>query len=118
MEWTDQTLYQALDGNQPAMRELVKHLTPVIQARVARAVMVGAKNYGHDRIQEEVADITQEVFVALFANDARVLRNWDSEKGLSLRNFAGLVAHRQALSILRTNKRNPFTEDPTLATDF
>ena len=118
MEWTDETLYQALNGNQPAMRELVKHLTPVIQARVARTVMVGAKNYGHDRIQEEVADITQEVFVALFANDARVLRNWDSEKGLSLRNFAGLVAHRQALSILRTNKRNPFTEDPTLDTDF
>jgi len=118
MEWTDETLKQALDGNRPAMQELVKHLTPVIQARVARAIMVGSKNYGHDRVQEEVADMTQDVFVALFANDARILRNWDPEKGLSLRNFAGLVAHRQALSILRTTKRNPFTEDPTLDSDF
>jgi RNA polymerase sigma-70 factor (ECF subfamily) len=118
MEWTDETLKQALDGNRPAMRELVKHLTPVIQARVAKCIMVGSRNYGHDRVREEVADMTQEVFAALFANDARVLRNWEPTKGLSLRNFAGLVAHRQALSILRTTKRNPFTEDPTLDTDF
>lgn len=118
MEWTDETLKQALDGNRPAMRELVKHLTPVIQARVAKCIMIGSRNYGHDRVREEVADMTQEVFAALFANDARVLRNWEPTKGLSLRNFAGLVAHRQALSILRTSKRNPFTEDPTLDTDF
>ena len=118
MEWTDETLNQALDGNRPAMRELVKHLTPVIQARVAKCIMVGSRNYGHDRVREEVADMTQEVFAALFANDARVLRNWEPSKALSLRNFAGLVAHRQALSILRTTKRNPFTEDPTLDTDF
>ncbi|MBT6175844.1 MAG: sigma-70 family RNA polymerase sigma factor [Deltaproteobacteria bacterium] len=118
MEWNDETLNQALDGNRPAMRELVKHLTPVIQARVAKCLMVGSRNFGHDRVREEVADMTQEVFAALFANDARVLRNWEPTKGLSLRNFAGLVAHRQALSILRTTKRNPFTEDPTLDTDF
>ena len=118
MEWTHQTLETALSGDKAAMRALVEHLTPVIQARVAKAIMVGARSYGRDRIQEEVADMTQEVFVALLNQNARILRNWDPDKGLSLRNFAGLVAHRQALSILRTGKRNPFTEDPTLHVDF
>ena len=62
--------------------------------------------------------MAQEVFVALFSNDGRILDGWDPDRGLSLRNFAGLVAERQALSILRSGKRNPWTEDPTLTEDL
>jgi len=42
-------------------------------------------------VRQEVADLIQEVFMALFADDARVLRSWQPERGLSLDNFVGLV---------------------------
>jgi RNA polymerase sigma factor (sigma-70 family) len=97
---------------------LVDRLTPVVQARIGRALVAWARGHGRDRIREEVADMTQDVLAALFASDGRLLRSWDVQKGLSLENFAGLVARRYALSALRTNKRNPFTEDATLESEF
>ena len=63
-------------------------------------------------MRQEVEDLTQEVFLALFAEDARVLRGWSAEPGLSLANFVGLVAERQALSILRSRRRSPWSDDP------
>jgi RNA polymerase sigma-70 factor (ECF subfamily) len=57
----------------------------------------------------------QEVLVFLFEQDARVLRSWDQARGLSLRNFVGLVADRQMASLLRSGKQSPWTEDPTLS---
>jgi RNA polymerase sigma-70 factor (ECF subfamily) len=60
-----------------------------------------------------MADMIQEVFVCLFEQDARVLRAWAPSRGLSLENFVGLVAERQVTSLMRSGKRNPWTEDPT-----
>ena len=109
---------RALSGDRRAVKSLVDHITPVIQARVARALLKDPRGRSRGSVREEVADISQEVFAALFADEGRVLKTWDPDKGLSLQNFVGLVAHRQALSILRTGKRNPYTEDPTLDTEL
>jgi RNA polymerase sigma-70 factor (ECF subfamily) len=65
-----------------------------------------------------VEDLTQEVFLILFADQAKVLRSWDRKRGLSLLNFVGLVAERRALSLLRTGKHSPWTEDPTLSDEL
>lgn len=111
--WTLAELTLALGGDAGELSRLVSWLTPVVQARVARVLLRHGPMDGRD-VRQEVEDLAQEVFVALFADDARVLRGWDPERGLSLRNFAGLVAERQSLSILRSGKRNPWTEDPTL----
>jgi len=104
---------QALASEPAALTRLVAVLTPVIQARVARALL--ARRYrlasGRD-IREEVADLTQEIFHGLFARDAHVLRSWQAERGLSLENFVGLVAERQVVSFLRSGKRNPSQEEP------
>lgn len=108
----------ALAGNRRDVRTLVDRLTPVVQARVGRVLVAWARSHGRDRIREEVADMTQDVFASLFANEGRLIRNWDADKGLSLENFAGLVARRHAISALRTSKRNPFTEDATLESEF
>ena len=51
--------------------------------------------------------------VFLFANDARVLKTWDPERGLGLPAWVGLVVERHTRAILRTDKRNPWTETPT-----
>ena len=105
----------ALAGRQEAVVELVDRLTPVIQARVARVLLARGGGPG---IRARVEDLTQEVFLTLFADRGRVLALWRPERGLSLENFAGLVARRRALSILRTGKGDPWREDPTLAEEL
>ena len=105
-------LRRALAGDQDALSELVALLTPVIQARVARTLLVRRSMLAGGRsIREEVEDLTQDTFVALFDRDARVLRRWQKERGLSLENFAGLVAERLTISFLRSGRRNPRQEE-------
>lgn len=106
----------ALDGkDRAALSRLVVKLTPVVQARVARKLLLFGRRADNPRdVRQDVADLTQEVFLALFAEDARVLRSWQPERGLSLENFVGLVAERQAVSILRSHRRSPLRTDPTL----
>jgi RNA polymerase sigma-70 factor (ECF subfamily) len=110
-----QLVQRALAGEAAAHRPLVDVLGPVVHARVARAVLRSgsARKQGRD-LRQEVEDLVQEVFVALFADGARALRAWDPSRGMSLINFVGLVAEHQVASILRSGRRNPWTEEPTV----
>ncbi|HEV2844585.1 MAG TPA: sigma-70 family RNA polymerase sigma factor [Thermoanaerobaculia bacterium] len=110
---------RALAGDEPALTGLIRKLTPVIQSRVARGLLLRRTGAAAGRnIRQEVEDLTQEIFLVLFADGGKVLRSWTPERGLSLLNFAGLVAERQTASILRSGKRSPWKEDPTLPEDF
>jgi RNA polymerase sigma factor (sigma-70 family) len=110
---------RALDGDQTALTRLVAGLTPVVQARVARTLLARRSRLGSGRdIRQEVEDMSQEVFLALFSRSAHVLRSWQAERGLSLENFVGMIAERQVVSFLRSGKRNPWKEDPTAAEDL
>jgi RNA polymerase sigma-70 factor, ECF subfamily len=112
-------LRRALAGNEPELARLVRTLTPIIQSRVARGLLSRRRGSAAGRdIHQEVEDLTQECFLVLFADGGKVLRSWEPERGLSLANFVGLVAERQTASILRSGKRSPWKEDPTLAEDF
>lgn len=106
---------QALAGEPSAVLHLVERLTPVVQARVARSLLLrrAGGSAGRD-VRQEIEDIAQEIFLLLFADGGRLLRSWRPERGLSLSNFVGLVAERQTASILRNGKRSPWKEDPTL----
>ena len=110
---------RALAGEEPALTRLVQRLTPVIQKRVARGLLLWrtGKAAGRD-VRQEVEDITQEVFLALFADGGKALRSWQPERGLSLLNFVGLVAERQTASILRSGKRSPWKDESPLPEDF
>jgi RNA polymerase sigma-70 factor (ECF subfamily) len=99
------------------MRELVDVLTPVIQARVARALLRRGALRQRD-LRQEVEEMTQEVFVSLFDEGGRALRAWSPERGLSLQNFVGLLAEHHVASVLRSGRRNPYVEDPTLDEDL
>jgi RNA polymerase sigma-70 factor (ECF subfamily) len=103
---------QAISGDTHAARALVGELAPIVQARVARALVRRRGGSGRD-VRQEVEDITQEIFGALFADEGRVLRAWDPARGLSLVNFVGLIAEREAASILRSGRRSPWTDSPT-----
>ena len=110
---------RALAGDEPAQTRLVRRLTPVIQSRVARGLLLRRTGTASGRnIRQEVEDLTQDIFLVLFADDGKVLRSWQPERGLSLVNFVGLVAERQTASILRNGKRSPWKEDPTLPEDL
>lgn len=85
---------------------------PVVQVRVARILVRRRGASGRD-VRQEVADLAQDVFLALFADDGRVLRAWDPARGLSLASWCGLVAERETASILRSGRRSPWTEAAT-----
>lgn len=110
---TPELLAAALAGDASAVRSLVAALTPIVQARVARVLLRRASAGRGRDVRQELEDLAQEVFVALFAQSARLLRLWVPERGLSLTNFVGLLAEREAISILRSGRRSPWTEDPT-----
>lgn len=113
-EGTSELVERALARDGDALRSLVDLLAPVIQARVARALLRRAAAASGRNIRQEVEDLTQDVFAALFAERGKALRAWEPGRGLSLVNFVGFVAERQVASILRTTRRSPWTEDPTL----
>ncbi len=109
----------ALLGDETALTRLVRRLTPVVQARVARKLLLCRDRSGGSRdVRQEVEDLTQEIFLILFADDGRVLAGWDPARGLSLANFVGLVAERQTVSILRSGRRSPWRDDPTLSDEL
>lgn len=97
--------------NEPqGLRQLVARLTPVIQMRVARILL---RQDGARNLAQEVEDLTQDVFIHLFQEDAKALRGWHPRRGLSLDSFVALVAERRVYSKLRSARRNPWTELPS-----
>lgn len=109
---------RALTGAPDAVRALIATITPIVRARVARILMRRAAAARGRDVAQELDDLTQDVFVALFERRGRVLQSWDPEGGLSLANFVGLVAERRTTSALRSRRQSPWTEDPTEPTDM
>jgi RNA polymerase sigma-70 factor (ECF subfamily) len=102
----------ALRGKRDAVASLVDRLAPVIQSRVARALYrYAAGGRGRD-VRQEVSDMTQEVFLALFENDGRALRAWDPNRAVSLEAFVGVIAEHQVVTILRSGRRSPWSDQP------
>src|SRR5688572_10447441 len=103
---------EALGGDDVALGRLVARLTPVVQARVARTLL--ARRWGPTggrSLRHDVEDLSQDVFLSLFTGDARVLRRWQPDRGLSLAGYVGLVSERLVVSFLRSGKRNPWKEE-------
>lgn len=103
---------RALAGDESALARLVDRLTPVIQARVARALLCCRPPDLRGNVRSQVEDLCQEVFLTLFRDGGRVLRSWEPERGLSLDNFVGLIARRRALSFLRGGRGGARAEEP------
>src|SRR5262245_49790883 len=103
-------LTAALAGGREQARELVAGLPPVIRRRVWRVLQRSGRARGQTPAQE-LDDIVQEIFVVLFEDGAKALRAWDPARGLSLAAFVGLVAERQAISLMRSRKRNPWGDE-------
>lgn len=102
---------RALAGDAAAGRALVELLLPHVQKRVNAALCRRAS--GGRVVRQEVLDLTQEVFVALFRDDGRALRAWDPNREATLKTFVGRIAERRVASIMRSARASPWTEIPT-----
>lgn len=102
---------RAIARDPDAVRELVRLIGPVIHGRIAKALMRrrGAGARGRD-VSQEIDDLTQEVFLALFENDAKALRAWAPERG-PLGAFCALIADHHVYSVFRSGKRRPWSDD-------
>src|SRR5439155_4547154 len=78
-----------------------------------RAILRRREHRAQRNLGQEVEELTQEVFLVLFADAARVLRAWDPARGLSLRNYVGMVAEREIADILQSGRRRPWNERRT-----
>jgi RNA polymerase sigma-70 factor (ECF subfamily) len=108
---------RAVEGQAAARHALVLRLSPVVQRRVCRPLASNRAARGRGVERSEVLDLTQQILLLLFDRDSRVLRSWAPERGLSLANFVGLVAEREAKAILRSGRRSAWAEKPTSEDD-
>ncbi len=102
---------RALAGDPAARTSLVELLYRTVRWEIVRVLQRHAAT-GRDPNQE-VDDLIQEVFCALFADDAKALRAWCPDGGRSVIRFVGWYARHQALAILRSGRRSPWVDDPT-----
>ncbi len=107
-------LSRSLAGDRAATRGLVELFSPVVHARVARALLRSGQGRRQGRdLRQDIEDFVHEVFAAMLANQGRLLRGWDPARGMSLRNFVGLLTEHQVASILRSGRRSPWSEEAT-----
>lgn len=99
------------------MRAAVTAFTPVIQARAARVLARHRDRRGRGA-RQELADLAQDILALLFRDDARILRGWHPERGLSLLNYVGLVAEREVAHTLASGRRSPWALDPAEPSDL
>jgi RNA polymerase sigma-70 factor (ECF subfamily) len=102
---------RATNGDERAAAALVAEVVPIIRRRVTRTLIRDRARSGR-AIATDVDDLTQEVLLALFADQGRILRAWAPDRGLSFEEFVGLVARRHTLSILRSRRKSPFNTQP------
>jgi RNA polymerase sigma-70 factor, ECF subfamily len=104
-------LIRALAGEREATTKLVRRLRPPIQAELAHLLLRVAPAQGRSA-RQELEDLVQEVFIALFDRGKKLLSSWDPARGRSLESYVRLVARSRALDVLRSRRRSPWQTEP------
>lgn len=92
----------------PRVHELVAFLRPVVQARVTLALLRHARGRMIDDLVAYREDYAQSNLARLFERDWRDLRRWDRDRGLSLKNWVGMLVGDRMKDELRAIKRSPW----------
>ena len=89
--WTPEQVERALSRDASLLRRLCDELAVVIRAAVAKTAAQYAASLVRTR-PELVDDLTQDIGVELFKDDARCLRRWDPARGSALTTYVWHVA--------------------------
>ncbi len=94
-------LERALARDPTAVRELVRYLEPKLLLR-ADALLRSESGGG----RREAMDLVQVAWRDLVAEGWRALKQWDPDRGASLRGYVGVVATNRMVSELRKQRRH------------
>jgi RNA polymerase sigma-70 factor (ECF subfamily) len=100
----------ALAGVPDARDRLFAAYAPVVHAAIHRYLAQRAR--GRTDLAD---DLTQEVFVALFDDGARRLRNFEGRNGCSFAGWLRVVAVRMTIDVLRRDRRLVSLDDEGVA---
>ena len=100
---------ESVRGDVRALSALIERLRPPIAGTIRSVLVRQCPCWLRGSIDQEVEDLTQMVFAALFADDNRLLRAWEPDRG-SLRTFCRQVARARTLDFLRRRSRRPWAE--------
>jgi RNA polymerase sigma factor (sigma-70 family) len=78
-------------GDAGAAERLVRRLRPVIEAQIRASL----RRPGVHLLHPTVADLSQDVWVGLLDDDARLLRAYDPSRGASLETYVALLTRRE-----------------------
>jgi DNA-directed RNA polymerase specialized sigma24 family protein len=101
-----------LNGDRNAVAELIRRYSGTIRHRIVRTLYEWNVVQRQRGVLNYVDDLVQEVWVSVFADRARLLREWDPSVA-TLEALLAVVAQRRAADLLRSKKRSPLTEKPT-----
>jgi len=101
-------LRACIRGDSDARRRLVDEYSGI----VCYGVTVIFQQFGRPCKREEIEDLCQDVFLALFDQDARKLRQYQGRNGCSLASWIRVVANRLAIDRLRREGRTVSLDDP------
>jgi RNA polymerase sigma factor (sigma-70 family) len=87
-------------GERDAKERLFERYAPIVRATIAH--YLGARCPGRIDLAE---DLTHEVFVALFRDDGRKLREFEGRNGCSFAGWLRVVAVRLTIDALRRDRR-------------
>lgn len=89
-------LLQACLQNKPgAAAQFIRRTTPIVYSAVAKTLRRGAVD-----ASLSAEDVCQDIFLKLFAGDARLLRSFDPDRS-ALSTWLTVVSQRAALDVLR-----------------
>jgi DNA-directed RNA polymerase specialized sigma24 family protein len=87
---TAELLAGCIGGDADARTTLVEKYSGI----VSYGVTVIFQQFGRPYRKEEIEDLSQDVFLALFDNDSRKLRQYQGRNGCSLASWLRVVANR------------------------
>lgn len=105
---TQELLQGCIRGDAGARRRFVEEYSGI----VSYGVSVIFQQFGRPSRREEIEDLSQEVFLALFDQDARKLRQYQGRNGCSLASWVRVVANRLTIDKLRKEGRTISLDDP------
>lgn len=107
-ESTAELLEGCIAGDPDARTTLVEKYSGI----VSYGVTVIFQQFGRPYRKEEIEDLSQDVFLALFDNDSRKLRQYQGRNGCSLASWLRVVANRFTIDRLRREGRTISLDDP------